>query len=56
MEKIYFKETGKEVQMGDILTVKFEIKTHLLGDITEIIHIRLTIFDLSKENEKNIDK
>ena len=42
MEKIYFKETGKEVQMGDILTVKFEIKTHLLGDITEIIHIRLT--------------
>lgn len=42
MEKIYFKETGKEVQMGDTLTVKFEIKTHLLGDITEIIHIKLT--------------
>lgn len=42
MEKIYFKETGKEVQMGDTLTVKFEMKTHLLGDIIEIIHIKLT--------------
>jgi hypothetical protein len=28
--------------MGDTLTVSFTMKTHLLGDITEIIHIKLT--------------